>query len=156
MQALAEQASHDPEIDAMLCAWGATLVEQTENMPKPLRAFIANRLRSIGSAKTKTGKRGRHPYANFDRDFIICYAVARLVERGFAPTRNRNQRTTASACSVVTAALGRLRAASVDEEAVEKIWRSRATRIPSTFRQYIDEGREDIPHGLALYRIVGN
>jgi hypothetical protein len=156
LKELISNASHDAEADAALCIFAAAFIdEDPANMPKPLRSYIANKLRAIGSVKTKSGKRGKHSHANFFRDFAITYVVARFVDRGFSPSRNREQqRPTESACSLTTKALKRARV-HMSEEAIEKIWRNR-TRLSPNVRQFIDQGKEDLSHGFLLTRIVGN
>jgi hypothetical protein len=157
LQAAIDAAKHDPEMDAVLCSFGAPFIDQAENMPPLLRSFIANKLRTIASAKTATGKRGRHVYENIGRDFPIMFVVARVSERGFDPTRNDAQRSEDSACSIVTKALERVGGGyCMSEDNVEKIWGKRV-HMPPSFRQFIDKGGEDLPHGLpALKRIVGS
>jgi hypothetical protein len=156
LQAAIDAAPQDPEVDAMLCSFGAAFVEQAQNMPELLRKYVASRLKRIASEKkARTGKRGKHPQANLVRDFAIIYVIARLAERGFSPFRNREQRATESACSVTTQALKKVGVRMITEDAVEKIWRNR-TRLPQSLRQYIDQGNEDLLHGLSLTRIVGN
>ena len=150
LQAAIDAAKHDAEMDAVLCSLGAPFIDQAENVPPLLRSFIANKLRT--SEKTKTGKRGKHSHANLTRDFAIIYVIARLVERGFKPTRNPAQRTTDSACSLTTKALERVGVRMITESDVQKIWGNRS-RLDPNLRKYVDEGEEDLPHGLTLGRV---
>ena len=70
------------------------------------------------------------------------YVVARGADYRFHPTRNREQTTHESACSIVTEALERV-GVHLEETSVEKIWEGRS-RLPKDLREYI-EGKARIP-----------
>jgi hypothetical protein len=136
---------NDPEADAELCEWGALAVSSAGNIPLPLRRYIADKL--LEQAEAARRKRGQHPDTFLLRNFSIMYAVARLSERGFHPTRNPAQRSQESACSIVTVALGRV-GTHMSEDNVEKVWGQRS-QLPSALREYI-EGEARIPNGSIL------
>jgi hypothetical protein len=81
------------------------------------------------------------------RNFVIIYAVARLTQQGFRPTRNREQEAQESACSIVTEALKRV-GVHMDESNVEKIWGGRS-QLPESLRKYTD-GKTRFPTGFVL------
>ena len=131
----------DPEADALLCEWGALAVSYSGSIPLPLRNYIADRL--LEQAESGRRKRGRHPDDLLPRDFAITYAIARVHEHGFSPTRNPAHAAQESACSIVTEALKRINI-HMSEDNVEKIW-GRRSQLPEALREYV-AGEARIPN----------
>jgi hypothetical protein len=130
------RSGKDPDADAILCEWGALAVSCAVNIPLPLREYLA----SILFERAETGRRrgGPHPDTHLPRNFVITYAVARVSERGFSPTRNRARGAQESACSIVTKALKRT-GRHMGEDTIEKIWEKRS-QFSGVLREYI-QGR---------------
>jgi hypothetical protein len=91
-----------PDLDAELCEWGALAVFCAGGIPLPLREYVANKF--FEQAEAGRRARGQHPDALLVRNFAIMYAVARVGEHGFHPTRNPTQDSIDSASSIVTKA----------------------------------------------------
>ena len=92
------------------------LLETGTQLPFSLRQYVSGILRKPLPRK--------HRLANRGRDIQISFAVERLVEQGFRPTRNLASRGggSESGCSIVRAALEGM-GIHLSEDAIEKIWK---------------------------------
>lgn len=105
----------DVEADEQLRVAAIILLEAGMPLPVALGQYVTGILREALPRK--------HKLANRERDIQICFAVQRIAEQGFRPTRNVASRggETQSACSIVRAALERM-GIYLSEDAIEKIW----------------------------------
>jgi hypothetical protein len=113
----------DTDADAALCFIASKMLLFRRELPPHLSAYISAVLLER-SDKREHRRRGGNPYAKGSRDFFIVGAVARLVQIGFNPTRNRASPDEAeeSACSIVAKALERI-GMYISEAGIEKAWR---------------------------------
>jgi hypothetical protein len=89
-------------------------------IPSSLRAYITDQLQ--GKIRSRRG-RGRDPYANSYRNYVVTCAIHALVKQGLPPTRNRAATPRAiSACRVAASALKEMAGIHLSESAVEKIY----------------------------------
>jgi hypothetical protein len=125
---LVHEQSTSADGNAWLCRLGATFVGQAENIPINLREYIVRRLTAL--AQERPARRGRSTKSI--KSFAITYVIARVVEQGFEPTRNRARhgQPPDSACSIVREAMKRL-GDNVEESKVEKIWEGRSELLDS-------------------------
>jgi hypothetical protein len=81
----------------------ALFLDGGSEIPSSLRAYITDQLQ--GKIRSRRG-RGRDPYANSCRDYVVTYVIHALVKQGLPPTRNRAATPRAiSACRVAASAL---------------------------------------------------
>ena len=130
---LVHEQSSSADGNAWLCRLGATFVGQAENIPIDLREYIVRRLTAL--AQERPARRGRS--TKYMSNFAITYVIARVVEQGFEPTRNRTRhgQPPDSACSIVREAMKRL-GDNVEESKIEKIWEGRM-QLPQDLKAYI-------------------
>jgi hypothetical protein len=100
--------------------WTAgNLLYDGKPLPLPLAKFVGLRLMKNGFRP----EMGKTP--EFVRDYFVIGAVNSVCELlGLKPTRNREQKATKSACSVVAAAF-KGTPLQVSERAIEEIWSKR-------------------------------
>jgi hypothetical protein len=135
-----EARTGDADANSLLQRLGGLFVTSGVALPEPLRGYIADSLQKKINAGPS--RRGKHRQAGLPRNFVVMYVVARVADHGFHPTRNREQKTHESACSIVAEALERV-GVHIEETSVEKIWEGRS-RLPKDLREYI-EGKARVP-----------
>ncbi len=117
------EAAHDGhrEIGRLLRMLAATLIDRGDQLPKPIRSFIAEFLRN----PNKRIKRLRPKPIWFDlrlRDSVIVDSIEHIVETWkFSATRNEATER-ASAASIVREAIEKGGGIPLTEKAVNKIW----------------------------------
>src|SRR5262249_4829434 len=98
-------------------------------LPEPLRKYAA-RILEDGAPPVR---RGTNPNAHLNRDAIVVRNVNILIKAGYKATRSsasRDAGSAESACSIVSDELK-----TINEEAVEKIWRASFHRHPKQRRK---------------------
>jgi hypothetical protein len=127
LAALARAAEQDRGADQLLREVSVSLIDRGEALPPEIRSQARAHIK--GTHKDPPGKPGRKREDNLFRDRSIALAVDALVELGDRPTRNREQKKTDSASSIVMRALAQA-GIHMTKAAVEKIWRSRPRAAP--------------------------
>jgi hypothetical protein len=122
----------DRDAAVSACEWAYLAVYSQGGIPQALREYVTNLL--FEKAEAGRRRRGKHPDEQFSRNFAIMYAVARVAEHGFDPTRTQTHRD--CACSIVSRALEKI-GVHMSEDNVERIWGERF-RLPATLRDYIE------------------
>jgi hypothetical protein len=135
----------DAVADAALRKVYAEKRDRDETPSVTLRAYGIKAIQR-GPVKRKRGRATWHD--NWRRDIGIAVLVFLTIRRfGLLPTRNREQRRReqASACSVVSAALGRHHI-NVDEKRIENIW----GRLQIHVGRYLLSGQIESPSNPAI------
>jgi hypothetical protein len=126
-EALVAKAEDGDQVAPKVLFWiAARFVGSGCVMPKHLRRYVADALMKR-SRTTPMRRRGPDPYAKHARDTDIAEVVAKIVELGFRPTRNRESETE-SACSIVAKALAMI-GVHLSVPAIEKIWNACRTEL---------------------------
>jgi hypothetical protein len=126
----ANRGDRDATVSA--CEWAYLAVCSQAGIPQSLKEYVTNLLFEKAEAGRK--RRGKHPDEQFSRNYAIMYAVARVAEHGFEPTRTQTHRD--CACSIVSLALEKI-GVHMSEDNVERIWGERF-QLPVVLRNYIE------------------
>jgi hypothetical protein len=130
LERLANSAESNEIAEKIFRDVASELILRGTPLPPTARSLAAQ---IIAGTWARKKKRGKPLQDHLVRDYFISLQLRTLVEEyGLTPTRNREQKTKRSACSIVHEALIEAGVHMLSERAVEKIWEKVKRNMPSS------------------------